>query len=212
MTTLELCAAFRRRLREVHHLELEEIMDGIYVGESSDVGGPVSKSSIDYEAQYPDMIRPPYVCQCLCGHEIVINCHVYCPGADLTLAVGSDCVKHFFEAGKRRICVTCRKPNKAHTAQCVDCRPPPTCRGCGGFTSRNQDTCRSCEHLPPCVRCQMRRPLWRTGQYAGSCYQCCPRPTGGCDSCARPCNAQYTTCYSCKFSGRCVTLRQAVPG
>ncbi len=39
--SLELCAAFKNNLRDLYHLELDEITDGIYVGSISSEYGDV---------------------------------------------------------------------------------------------------------------------------------------------------------------------------
>lgn len=194
---MELCAAFKNNLRDLYHLELDEIADGIYVGSiSSEYGDVVGSGVVDYEELYPDIIRPNYTTYCVCGHVIEVNCHVYCPGADLVLAVGNDCVKHFFEYGTKRVCLHCKKPNRCHTPLCSTCRELPQCVRCrkvGGAVRSTTSVCYSCDPPPPPGTCQTC--LRRCDPKYQVCYGC--RFPKKCNRCQKPCASKFSTCWAC---------------
>lgn len=111
---------FESELYRVHKLTLSDIKDAYYIGEIDDTGS--FKGNHNDLDTWPLDARPSYVKQCYCGNNIKINCHIYSEKAKMILTIGSDCVKHFIEKGKKRVCVNCHEPTRVKTNACAKCR------------------------------------------------------------------------------------------
>jgi hypothetical protein len=147
---IKLCAQFEANLKTNYGLSLTDISDSIFVGKVSSSNSVIDSGSkyVDYTVLYPDIQRPSYTKNCICGHAILINHHIYSKSLNKVFALGSECVIHFTATGNKRVCVKCNSPNMCHGELCSICRDAAhKCPDCG----------KKCEYkYKRCYRCNMK--------------------------------------------------------
>lgn len=113
----ELSKRFIEGLKE-YNLSKEDVENFIYIGGDED----------DYRKHlhfngYDPLDMPKKKDQCLCGHDIKINCYIKSKEGSLILVLGSCCVKRFIKSGLKKTCEKCGNNHKNRKYNiCNECK------------------------------------------------------------------------------------------
>ena len=166
-------------------------------------GGDTGRHLNYFKKSYPNIEKPEYKNNCVCGHKLVENCYITKDNLNF-LVVGNCCIKKFI-VKSYRTCSQCEKKHRNTKVNlCNECRKKKdikTCFHCNKQYKRGLlDYCFDCGKL--CRICMQNNKKYGYDK----CTECMRKerielfkslPKDECKKCQKLKNPMYDLCYSC---------------